>query len=81
MPAALAASSTGRVASRPPMLPGLMRSFAAPASAAAMAMRASKWMSATTGTGKAAHTSAKAGMQSMRGTAMRRISQPAAIRR
>ena len=38
MPASPAASSTASVAARPPMLPGLMRSFAAPRRAASMAM-------------------------------------------
>ena len=40
-------------------------------------MRASKWMSATTGKGDAAHTASKASRQSRRGMAMRTISQPA----
>ena len=39
---AAAAAMTSRVASRPPMLPGLMRNLAAPRAAASMAMRASK---------------------------------------
>jgi hypothetical protein len=77
MPASAAAAITARVASKPPMLPGLMRSFAAPRRAASMAMRASKWISATTGRGDAAHTASKASRQLRRGMAMRTISQPA----
>ena len=71
-----AAAITSRVASRPPMLPGLMRNLAAPRAAASMAMRASKWMPATTGKGDAAHTASNASRQSRRGMAMRTISQP-----
>ncbi len=62
------------------MLPGLMRTLSAPRRAASMAMRASKWMSATTGRGDAAHTASKASRQSRRGMAMRTISQPASAK-
>ncbi len=77
MPASPAASSTASVAARPPMLPGLMRNFAAPRRAASMAMTGSKCTSATTGRGDASHTAAKASRQARRGMAMRTISQPA----
>ena len=46
-----------------------------------MAIRASKWISATTGRGLSAHTSSNASRQSSRGTAMRTTSQPAAASR
>ena len=59
------------------MLPGLMRSFAAPRRAAATAMSAEKWTSATTGRGDCSHTAANASRQPLRGMAMRTISQPA----
>ena len=77
MCASAAAAMTSRVASKPPMLPGLIRSLAAPRCAASMAMRASKCTSATTGKGDAAHTASKASRQLRRGMAMRTISQPA----
>ena len=77
MPASPAASSTASVLARPPMLPGLMRSFAAPRLAASMAMFASKWMSATTGKGDRSHTAWNTSRLERCGMAMRTISQPA----
>ena len=81
MPISPAASMTASVLARPPMLPGLMRSLAAPRRAAWMAMCASKWTSATTGRGEASQTAAKASRQSRRGMAMRTISHPASASR
>ncbi len=60
------------------MLPGLMRSFAAPRRAASTAISAEKWMSATTGSGEAAHTASNASRSALCGMAMRTTSQPAA---
>ncbi len=51
MPFALQAFTTSAVLSRPPMLPGLIRTFATPASTALSAREALKWMSATIGRG------------------------------
>ena len=77
MPACPAASSTASVFAKPPMLPGLMRSFAAPRRAASMAMVASKCTSATTGKGDASHTAWNVSRQLRRGMAMRTTSHPA----
>ena len=78
IPASPAASSTASVLARPPMLPGLMRSFAAPRRAASTAISAEKWISATTGSGEAAHTASNASRSALCGMAMRTTSQPAA---
>ena len=53
-PAAPAASITASTLAQSPMLPGLMRSLAAPASTAPMASLWLKWISATIGTGDSA---------------------------
>ncbi len=75
--AARARSTTSRVFSWPPMLPGLMRTQCAPAS---MALRASvwlKWMSAITGIGDSRTILRSASMSWSRGTAQRTRSAPA----
>ena len=51
IPAFFAASTTSSVLSGPPMLPGLMRTAATPASIAFSASEALKWMSAMIGSG------------------------------
>ena len=51
IPLALAASTTLATLSGPPMLPGLIRTAATPASIAFRAREALKWMSAMSGTG------------------------------
>jgi len=81
MPASPAASMTASTRAMSPMLPGLIRSLAAPRRAASMASRWSKWMSATTGSGLAAHTSANPWSASACGIATRTISHPASARR
>ena len=60
------------------MVPGLMRTPAAPASIAASARRQSKWMSAMIGTPASRTTRANAGASSAVGRLTRTISQPAA---
>ena len=52
IPRALAAFTTSATLSAPPMLPGLMRTAATPASTAFSASEALKWMSAITGIGE-----------------------------
>ena len=76
-PTSPAASITASTFSQLPMLPGLMRSFAAPARTAPIARRWSKWMSATIGTGEEAHTSRKPSSAAAVGTETRTRSQPA----
>ena len=51
IPLAFAARTTSSTLSGPPMLPGLMRTAATPASIAFSASEALKWMSAMTGSG------------------------------
>ena len=60
------------------MVPGLMRTPAAPASIAARARRQSKWMSAMIGTSASRTTRANAGASSAVGRLTRTSSQPAA---
>ena len=52
IPRALAAFTTSATLSGPPMLPGLIRTAATPASTAFSASDALKWMSAMTGIGE-----------------------------
>ena len=52
IPRAFAAFTTSATLSAPPMLPGLMRTAATPASTAFSASEALKWMSAITGIGE-----------------------------
>ena len=52
IPAFFAAATTSSTLSGPPMLPGLMRTAATPASIARSASEALKWMSAITGMGE-----------------------------
>src|SRR5438876_2202126 len=77
MPAFLAALTTSSTWSGPPMLPGLMRTAATPASIAFNASEALKWMSAITGTGENRTIFFSASASSIFGTAQRTISQPA----
>src|SRR3954467_14603883 len=77
IPAFLAASTTSSTLSGPPMLPGLMRTAATPASIARSASEALKWMSAITGIGDSRTIRARASASSIFGTAQRTISQPA----
>ncbi len=77
MPARFAASTTSATLSGPPMLPGLMRTAATPASIAFRASEALKWMSAITGSGERRTIFASASASSVLGTAQRTISQPA----
>ena len=77
MPARLAAVTTCSTFSGPPMLPGLMRTAATPASIAFSARLALKWMSAITGSGLRRTIFASASASSVFGTAQRTTSQPA----
>ena len=77
MPAALAALTTCSTLSGPPMLPGLMRTAATPASIARSARLALKWMSAITGSGERRTIDFSASASSIFGTAQRTTSQPA----
>src|SRR5437660_9856766 len=77
MPARFAAATTCSTLSGPPMLPGLMRTAATPASIAFNASEALKWMSAMTGTGENRTIFFSASASSVFGTAQRTISQPA----
>src|SRR5690348_7622744 len=74
---AFAALTTSAVLSGPPMLPGLMRTAATPASIALSASEALKWMSAMTGIGESRTIFGNAAASSFFGTATRAISQPA----
>ena len=80
MPWLPASSITASTRSNEPMLPGLMRSAAAPRRAASMARRWSKWMSATTGSGLWAQISPKPSSAAALGMATRMISHPAFAR-
>ena len=75
--AARARSTTSRVFSWPPMLPGLMRMQCAPASIALRASVWLKWMSAITGIGDSATIRRSASTSLSRGTAQRTRSAPA----
>ena len=77
IPARLAALTTWTTLSGPPMLPGLMRTAATPASIARRARLALKWMSAITGIGDRRTILRRAFASSIFGTAQRTISQPA----
>ena len=77
IPARLAACTTCSTLSGPPMLPGLMRTAATPASIAFSASEALKWMSAMTGIGDSRTISGSAAASSFFGTATRTISHPA----
>src|SRR5262245_25783588 len=77
MPAFLAARATAATLSAPPMLPGLIRTAATPASIARNARLALKWMSAITGIGESRTINGSAWASSRFGTATRTISQPA----
>src|SRR3954453_454311 len=77
IPRAFAASTTSATLSSPPMLPGLMRTAATPASIAFSARLALKWMSAITGSGENRTIRGSASASSSFGTATRTISQPA----
>ena len=78
VPAVLAALTTSATLSGPPMLPGLIRTAATPASIAFSASEALKWMSATSGSGDRRTISGSAPASGRPGTAQRTISQPAA---
>src|SRR5262245_12391678 len=78
MPAFCAAVTTSTTLSGPPMLPGLIRTAATPASIAFSARLALKWMSAMIGTGEKRISLGNASASSSFGTATRTISQPAA---
>ena len=80
VPFAFAALTTSAVLSGPPMLPGLMRTAATPASIALSASDALKWMSAMTGIGDRRTIFGSAAASSFFGTATRAISQPADAR-
>src|SRR4051794_14905606 len=77
MPLACAARTTCATLSEPPMLPGLIRTAATPASIALRARLALKWMSAITGIGEKRTMRPSASASSFFGTATRTISQPA----
>src|SRR4051812_45807914 len=77
IPAFLAAATTDATCSSPPMLPGLMRTAATPASIALSARLALKWMSAMTGIGEKRTIRGSASASSDFGTATRTTSQPA----
>src|SRR5438874_8706624 len=77
IPFALAALTTWTTLSGPPMLPGLIRTAATPASIAFNASEALKWMSAMTGIGLKRTIRFNASASSIFGTAQRTTSQPA----
>src|SRR3954468_17214954 len=72
-----AARTTSTTFSGPPMLPGVMRTAATPASIARRARLALKWMSAITGIGERRTIFLSAFASSIFGTAQRTTSQPA----
>jgi hypothetical protein len=74
---AFAARTTCSTFSGPPMLPGLIRTAATPASIAFSARLALKWMSAMTGIGLKRTMLGSASASSVFGTATRTTSQPA----
>src|SRR3954447_16094990 len=77
VPFAFAARTTSATLSGPPMLPGLIRTAATPASIAFSASEALKWMSAMTGIGERRTIFGSAAASSFFGTATRASSQPA----
>ena len=77
IPAFFAAATTSSTLSGPPMLPGLIRTAATPASIAFSARLALKWMSAITGIGLSRTIRASASASSVFGTAQRTTSHPA----
>ena len=77
IPAFFAALTTSSTLSGPPMLPGLIRTAATPASIARRASDALKWMSAMTGIGESRTIFFSASASSIFGTAQRTTSQPA----
>src|SRR6185437_5253162 len=81
IPAAFARETTCSTLSGPPMLPGLMRTLATPASIARRASEALKWMSAMIGSGEPATITGSASASVRPGTATRASSQPASARR
>ena len=80
VPVRFAALTTSATFSGPPMLPGLMRTAATPASIARRARDALKWMSAITGSGENRMILGSASASSVFGTATRTTSQPALAR-
>jgi hypothetical protein len=80
IPAFCAARTTSATLSGPPMLPGLIRTAATPASIARSARLALKWMSAITGIGESRTSFGSASASSLFGTATRTTSQPADAR-
>ena len=77
IPRPLGGATTCSTFSGPPMLPGLIRTAATPASIAFSASEALKWMSAITGNGERRTIVGSAAASSFFGTATRTISQPA----
>ena len=77
IPAFFAARTTSSTLSGPPMLPGLIRTAATPASIARSASEALKWMSAMIGIGESRTIFFSASASSIFGTAQRTTSQPA----
>ena len=77
IPPSLGRRTTSSVLSGPPMLPGLMRTAATPASIALSASEALKWMSAMTGMRAQVDELRSASASSFFGTATRTTSQPA----
>ena len=81
VPRSWARRTTCSTLSAPPMLPGLMRTAATPASIARSASEALKWMSAITGTCARSTSSGSASASGRPGTATRTRSTPASTRR
>ena len=81
VPRSWARRTTCSTLSAPPMLPGLMRTAATPASIARSASEALKWMSAITGTCERSTSSGSASASGRPGTATRTRSTPASTRR
>src|SRR5215210_9251535 len=77
IPPRFAAVTTCSTLSGPPMLPGLIRTAATPASIARSARLALKWMSAITGSGESRTIALRACASASFGTAQRTTSQPA----
>ena len=81
VPRSWARRTTCSTLSGPPMLPGLIRTAATPASIARSASEALKWMSAITGTGVRSTSSGSASASGIPGTATRTMSTPASTSR
>ncbi len=81
VPRSCARRTTCSTLSAPPMLPGLMRTAATPASIARSASEALKWMSAITGTRERSTSSGSASASGSPGTATRTRSTPASTSR